>query len=610
MKNRFKKMQLAARKNGKKGVIFGTTFALTLIGLSVCVPKLGIHADPVDTATTHPSLLGGANEFNSSDYAMIEIGGGATEITEADGDDETVTVNFTNGTLTIAGTNLYSNTTMNANNRYEVYTLGDVTLTATPNENYSGDLRENGNLLGSNTVEYTGLVAGDIHIIDVEFTEQGGGQDPVVPALEDIEFDLSWTNSFINTWINDVSVIEESDDYQSTSFNYTGIVVPEAGTTNSEENNVIRLQPRFGDYPVTEYNINGVNYTSESPEVTIDNEGSWFITVPGSAKYIITGVGDSGIAVPRTIIWANVDVDTSAEEYEEDMRLEHGKAKVVAIYDGETAVAGETDVDENGMGWVQVTPGNKVLFEFVPEYGYQLTAVSANGLPLEPQDTMNQYIFEMPDTNVHFSATFERVEDVVEANSEKITSGSIAIDGALQGGTAQLTVNDVELGTDKIAGFENAAGDYAISNYLDIDLYNIFYKANSDDDVWSEKIDELDQEVTITIQLAEGIDANDIVIVHNIHDGEEYEIIPIDSYDPSTNTITFKTRSFSSYAIAGRTAEEESTESDDNATATTTPNTGAATSSESLTAVAISGTAIASIILVGLTVLYIKKKIL
>ena len=68
--------------------------------------------------------------------------------------------------------------------------------------------------------------------------------------------------------------------------------------------------------------------------------------------------------------------------------------------------------------------------------------------------------------------------------------------------------------------------------------------------MWSNKIDELDNEATISLKLAEGINANDIVIVHNIHDGEEYEIIKIDSYDPETNTITFKTKSFSNYAIA------------------------------------------------------------
>ena len=35
---------------------------------------------------------------------------------------------------------------------------------------------------------------------------------------------------------------------------------------------------------------------------------------------------------------------------------------------------------------------------------------------------------------------------------------------------------------------------------------------------------------------------------------DEYEVIEIESYDPKTNTITFKTKSFSNYAIATKTS--------------------------------------------------------
>ena len=38
--------------------------------------------------------------------------------------------------------------------------------------------------------------------------------------------------------------------------------------------------------------------------------------------------------------------------------------------------------------------------------------------------------------------------------------------------------------------------------------------------------------------------------MHNVHDGETFEIIPVESCDPATNTITFRTKSFSNYAIA------------------------------------------------------------
>ncbi len=63
------------------------------------------------------------------------------------------------------------------------------------------------------------------------------------------------------------------------------------------------------------------------------------------------------------------------------------------------------------------------------------------------------------------------------------------------------------------------------------------------------------------MQLEEGIDASNIVIVHNIDNGDEFEIIEIESYDAETNTISFYTDSFSNYAIASKNAKTEETES-------------------------------------------------
>ena len=165
---------------------------------------------------------------------------------------------------------------------------------------------------------------------------------------------------------------------------------------------------------------------------------------------------------------------------------------------------------------------------------------------------MNTYEFIMPDTNIHFDAEFTQVDDVVKAEGTTVESGRITLpDGEIERGTAQLKVNDVELSEDKIKGFTNAAGDFNVKTYLDIDLYQVFYKGKDDsDDVWSNKIDELEKEATISIKLADGLTADDIVIVHNVHDGDEYEVIEIESYDEATNTVTFKTKSFSNYAIA------------------------------------------------------------
>ena len=371
-------------------------------------------------------------------------------------------------------------------------------------------------------------------------------------TAEDIDFDIEFTGTHYNVWVNNLEVM--TDKFGDLLNQYKG-TIQDAGTTDENSINILRFQNLFGDKQVTEYVINNKTYKEGMPEVTVDKDGGYHITVPGATKYTIRGSADENSKADRTIVWANVDANKNAEDYAEDMVLQHGSAKIVAIYDENgNKVNDGVDVDENGMAMVPVEPGSKVVFEFVPEYGYQLTSVKANGMQLEAQSTINQYTFTMPDANVHFSAEFKETKDIVKASSEKVSSGSIELGNTLSGGSAQLTVSDVELTSDKIAGFENAAGDYTISNYLDIDLYNVYYKGKNDsEDVWLDKISELEKEATISIKLEDGVNADDIVIVHNIHDGEKYEIIEIDSYDPETNTITFKTKSFSSYAIATKT---------------------------------------------------------
>lgn len=59
---------------------------------------------------------------------------------------------------------------------------------------------------------------------------------------------------------------------------------------------------------------------------------------------------------------------------------------------------------------------------------------------------------------------------------------------------------------------------------------------------------ELIHDATVTLKLAEGVDGNTVVIVHEKHNGT-YEVIPT-TYDEKTHTISFKTSSFSNYAIA------------------------------------------------------------
>ena len=169
----------------------------------------------------------------------------------------------------------------------------------------------------------------------------------------------------------------------------------------------------------------------------------------------------------------------------------------------------------------------------------------------------------MPNTNVHISGVFEKVDDKVNAKSDKVKSGIIKIgESEIDSGSVILSVDDVTLSKDQIANFEKKANEYEISSYLNISLDKVLYKGTASD-VWATELKNLNNEATITLQLEKGMDGDEVVLVHEKHDGT-YEIIPT-TYNSETNMITFKTSSFSNYAIASKTAVNiENTKTEEN----------------------------------------------
>lgn len=402
--------------------------------------------------------------------------------------------------------------------------------------------------------------------------EQGqGGNNNQEPGQQggpdNIEFDVKFTDTHVIMWVNDKNFLDDREGLQDT---FKG-TVEGAGFNANDRTNTIKVQNSFGDAPLIEITINGNTYKKGDNNVTIGQDNEFIVTVPGAAKYTITGKADPDFPLPRTIIWVNpnyVPKDAADAAWVKDFTIEHGYAKVIEVYDTtgkklepSAYISNQVQPDgsksdnyglNKGFGWVQVFKGYKVVFELEPEYGYQLTGIAINETPLKAIDNIiNRFEVIIPEGNLHFAATYTKTEDIVKAKSKKVASGSVELGGGLASGSAQLTVDDVEISEDKKQEFTNAANGYTISDFLNISLYNVFYKGKADsEDVWSNEIEELDEYVTVSIQLEEGVNAEDIVIVHNIHDGKDYEVIEIESYDPETRILTFKTKSFSNYAIA------------------------------------------------------------
>lgn len=627
--------QLNANFNGNVSVEDGQNLKVRIYvdnGYTVDWTTFTLNGAPATDNVKQAIMTGEGYQFDTT-TAAVSIGNVA--FNQAPTGTNTLSVAFGNGYTAESGKVQYSlddgatwiDVTQNLNNKAINVTGNNLILKVVPSQGYSFDFgaaayREDGGqpkllgeaanggiaggLTGTNGYVVNNNV-GSVILEGVRFEQnqqppqnppqpgnggEQGGNNNQQGGPDDIEFDIEFTDTSVNVAINNKSVMDDADG-SADKFNGT---VKEAGLdgTNANDTNELRLTVSFGAYPISEYTINGVTYKEGDANVQVQ-EPDWIITVPAAKKYVIRAKGNTNAAVPRTIIWTNpgyVAKDAADAEWIKEFSLSHGAAYIKAVYDKDGNLVDPEEyltsnwdkseinrgVGKDNFGWVTIKPGSKVVFEFVPEYGYQLTDVKSNGQSLGVGEKTNQFVFVMPDTNIHFDAEFTKTDDIVKANSEKISSGEVSLgDNKLSGGTAQLTVNDVELSEEKTAEFEEAAGDYEISDYLNIDLYQVFYKGKNDaNDVWSNKIEELDNEVKITLKLKEGMNAKDIVIVHNVHDGSKYEVIEIDSYDEETNTVTFRAKSFSNYAIA--TKEKSETETKETPTAgkneTSNPATG------------------------------------
>ena len=222
-----------------------------------------------------------------------------------------------------------------------------------------------------------------------------------------------------------------------------------------------------------------------------------------------------------------------------------------------------TDVRE-GCGEAQFPKGTKLTVKIIPDAGYQLVSFGVNGGVFEPQEEIGTYTFVVEGGPFHLQASIQQVSDVVKSTANNISSGTINLEeeSSIAIGTARLDVKDIELSEEQISNFEEAANGYEIKNYIDISLFNIVYKG-SESQSWDTRVKDLDNEATIALKLEDYAKGEEIVIVHEKHDGT-YEIIPIE-YDEENNMITFKTKSFSNYAIASKSEiEKEYTIKDDN----------------------------------------------
>lgn len=394
---------------------------------------------------------------------------------------------------------------------------------------------------------------------DEIFNENGGNGKVVINEIRDDYYSRYFFNSKLNLIAIPTQDIEIKGTYNgfgmeislngirvgTESANISGVA---KGYTTGNLKNKITIQLAYGDGNIGSVSING-KYM-QLPSGTTDRVE---FEVEPNAKYEINVVKSQDTSnIPRTIIW---DSDKSNNSSLKDSELlKNGTIEILDIKDPNGNSIGLNNVNQNlekNNGWANILPGSKVILRLKPDYGYQLTSITINDEKLTPGKEQSTFEYIMPNTNVHISGIFEKVDDKVNTDSKKVKNGTIEIgNNEIDSGSVILSVNDVKLSKEQISNFEEKANGYKISTYLDINLAQVLYKGTPEN-VWKNELKELNNQAKITLKLEDGVDGNEVVIVHEKHDGT-YEIIPT-TYDKENNTITFVTTSFSNYAIASKT---------------------------------------------------------
>lgn len=370
--------------------------------------------------------------------------------------------------------------------------------------------------------------------------EKETGPPPTPSYPDDVSIKATFDGFAMEFYFNSKKIGDESNKIEGTGKGYA----------SGEIYNLISIQLSFGAGNIGSVTVNGQKINI--PEGTKD---SLKFSVAPASEYVIevTKAKDSSSSdVPRTIIWDSDKTNNSS--LKDDELLKNGSIEIIDIKDKSGNSIGLDGVKQDtakNNGWASIIPGYKVILKLKPDYGYQLTSIKINDETLTAKEEESTFEYTMPNTNVHFSGIFEKVDDKVKPETEKIKEGKIEIDESeIDSGSVVLSVGDAALTEEQTSKFKEKSEGYEISAFLGIRLDRVLYKGTASD-VWLKELNDLKNEATITLKLEEKINGNEVKIIHEKSDGT-FEIIPAD-YDASENTITFKTSSFSNYAIANKT---------------------------------------------------------
>lgn len=241
----------------------------------------------------------------------------------------------------------------------------------------------------------------------------------------------------------------------------------------------------------------------------------------------------------------------------------------------------EYSEEDRRMAWgsAKMPYGTTLRVRIVPDKGYQLTGLAVNENGFKPTETPGEYELTLTRTNLSYNEdqnqfdlnpTFEKIDATATSNASSVPNVVLTInkgENAFETGTPKLEVTDVSsMSPEREKSFDDAVNDgFTINNYLEISLYNTLYKGGKKENnkllSWDTEVHELENNATISLELEDALDGDEVELIHEVRDNDNkivgYDVINA-QYDKKTNTITFETDGFSTYAISvKKTGNEE-----------------------------------------------------
>lgn len=314
-------------------------------------------------------------------------------------------------------------------------------------------------------------------------------------------------------------------------------------------------------------------------------------TAGTSEDTAITVNGTQHIQIDRkclTVTWAYDDT------YGEDGRIEHGTAEIIKINGQDVSQMtfsnfANNSGDKSG-GHLAVKRDDVVTIKLIPDYGYQLSGASINGVTLAPQTEVSTFTFKMPDTNVHFKGIFTQTQDEINTSGTKVSSATVENGAnAAPSGNLRLTVEDSDANTtNALAQVENAVSAEAVNLTLD----QIVSKGNGTN--WETPVTQFDQPVKMKLQVADYDTAAGYEVVRE-HNGN---LTKLTTSVSENGTLTFETNQFSTYFIVKTAKKADNgnakTEKSSN-TSSTTASSAAESTDNAITAQSVSGEGVPAI---------------